>query len=237
MAAAGDEAGPLTEDDLRRLADGDTQGTSIQGFETSGCDAGRRADDLGRLKVPGGCGNVFWVPGLVPQYAFWPRSPTLPPARRSAGCPRSAPDAAMSDFGPGLIVLGSRRKASDAAAGSGDANRTGRVAAARARSVKISGPPRGRRPHAEPEEPRQARGIGRRRVAKRTASGAGEQVVSSRPATPTRLDPVDLAVRADDPPRAIDLGDRDRSGRAMPVIGRRRSGRFGPLGAPGGSGG
>lgn len=80
MAAAEDVAGPLTEDDLRRLAGGDTQGTSIEGFETSGCDAGQRADDLGRLKVPGGCGNVFWVPGLVPgKYAFLAEDPTTRP--------------------------------------------------------------------------------------------------------------------------------------------------------------
>jgi hypothetical protein len=81
MAAPGDVAGPLTEEDLRRLADGDTQGTSIEGFETSGCDAGQRAEDLGRLKVPGGCGNVFWVPGLVPgRYAFLAEDPaTLSP--------------------------------------------------------------------------------------------------------------------------------------------------------------
>jgi hypothetical protein len=81
MAAAGDVAGPLTEDDLRRLADGDTQGTSIEGFETYGCDPGRLDADAGRLKVPGGCGNVFWVPGLVPGwYAFLAEDPTaLPP--------------------------------------------------------------------------------------------------------------------------------------------------------------
>jgi hypothetical protein len=77
MAAAGDVAGPLTENDLQRLADGDTQGTSIEGFETSGCDAGQRADDRGRLKVPGGCGNVFWVPSLTPgKYAFLAADPT-----------------------------------------------------------------------------------------------------------------------------------------------------------------
>jgi hypothetical protein len=77
MAAAGDVAGPLTEDDLRRLAGGDTQGTSIEGFETSGCDAERRDADRGRLKIPGGCGNVFWVPGLVPgKYAFLAEDPT-----------------------------------------------------------------------------------------------------------------------------------------------------------------
>jgi hypothetical protein len=76
-AAPEEDAGPLTEEDLRRLANGDTQGTSIEGFETYGCDAGQRADDLGRLKAPGGCGNVFWVPGLGPgKYAFLAEDPT-----------------------------------------------------------------------------------------------------------------------------------------------------------------
>ena len=85
-AAAEDVAGPLTESDLQRLATGDTQGTSIESFDISGCDAGQRAADRGRLKVPGGCGNAFRVPGLVAgKYAFL----TTDPATLARGAPVS----------------------------------------------------------------------------------------------------------------------------------------------------
>ena len=51
--------GPLTDADLARLAQGDAQGTAMEGFETTGCDASQREADRGLLRVPGGCGNVF----------------------------------------------------------------------------------------------------------------------------------------------------------------------------------
>jgi hypothetical protein len=63
--------GPLTDADLARLATGDLQGTSQQGFEMTGCGGEALEADRGRLRVPGNCGNVFWLPDLEPgKYAF-----------------------------------------------------------------------------------------------------------------------------------------------------------------------
>lgn len=73
--AAGDVPGPLTQDDVARLARGDTQGTAMDAFSLLGCDEARRSAERGRLAVPGGCGNVFTIdvgPGLV---AFMVESP------------------------------------------------------------------------------------------------------------------------------------------------------------------
>jgi hypothetical protein len=69
---AGAEPGPLTADDVARLARGDTEGTAMSGFDLLGCDANRRVAERDRLKVPGGCGDTFRMelrPGLV---AFTP---------------------------------------------------------------------------------------------------------------------------------------------------------------------
>jgi hypothetical protein len=55
----------MTDDDLDRLAHGDTEGTSIEGFSV-GCDAGQRAASRGRM---GHCGNVFKVSLFVGKYA------------------------------------------------------------------------------------------------------------------------------------------------------------------------
>ena len=63
--------GPLTDADLARLATGDLQGASLQGFEMTGCGGEALEADRGKLRVPGNCGNVFWLPDLEPgTYAF-----------------------------------------------------------------------------------------------------------------------------------------------------------------------
>jgi hypothetical protein len=69
--------GPLTDADLARLATGDLQGTSLQGFEMTGCEGDALEADRGKLRVPGKCGNVFWLPDLEPgRYAFLLEDPT-----------------------------------------------------------------------------------------------------------------------------------------------------------------
>jgi hypothetical protein len=67
--------GPLDDDDLARLARGDTQGTGMGGFEVGGCDAAQRAAARGQTKVPGGCGNAFKVPLGPGKYAFMTGDP------------------------------------------------------------------------------------------------------------------------------------------------------------------
>lgn len=63
---------------------GDLQGTSLQGFEMTGCGGDALETDRGRLRVPGNCGNVFWLPDLEPgKYAFLLEDPT--------GLPEGAP--------------------------------------------------------------------------------------------------------------------------------------------------
>ena len=65
--------GPLMAEDLGRLTRGDTQFTAIQGFETSGCSPQERGAHRGELRIPGSCGNVFWVPSLAAgSYALLP---------------------------------------------------------------------------------------------------------------------------------------------------------------------
>ena len=76
--------GPLTDADLARLATGDLQGTSLQGFEMTGCAGDALEADRGKLRIPGNCGNVFWLPDLEPgKYAFLLEDP--------AGLPEGAP--------------------------------------------------------------------------------------------------------------------------------------------------
>jgi hypothetical protein len=60
--------GPLSDDDLDRLARGDTQGTAIGGFDDSGCSADQRVESRGRM---GPCGNVFKIILTAGQYAFF----------------------------------------------------------------------------------------------------------------------------------------------------------------------
>lgn len=60
--------GPLSEEDLERLAMGDTGGTAIGGFDDSGCSAEQRAQDRGQM---GYCGNVFKLVLTEGKYAFF----------------------------------------------------------------------------------------------------------------------------------------------------------------------
>lgn len=84
--------GPLSDDDIARLAHGDTQGFAVGGFDVQGCSDEQRAEDLGRM---GYCGNVFkntLVPG---KYAFtgpgWSEQQTEPLVAPTAGPPGSLP--------------------------------------------------------------------------------------------------------------------------------------------------
>jgi hypothetical protein len=67
-AAADDTPGPLTDDDLERVAQGDTRGTSISAYGPS-C-VGPQGSDRGHLVGEGVCGDV-WKFTLVPgKYAI-----------------------------------------------------------------------------------------------------------------------------------------------------------------------
>ena len=69
-STAEETPGPMTDDDLTRIAQGDEEGTAMSGFENSQCSATRRATDSGQLMVPGGCGNVFMVTLSAGKYAI-----------------------------------------------------------------------------------------------------------------------------------------------------------------------
>jgi hypothetical protein len=60
--------GPMADDDLARLALGDTQWTAISGFDNVGCSADQRAEDWGLM---GYCGNVFKERLTPGKYAFF----------------------------------------------------------------------------------------------------------------------------------------------------------------------
>jgi hypothetical protein len=86
------QIGPLTDDDIVRLAHGDTQGLALGGFDVQGCSDEQRAEDLGQM---GYCGNVFkntLVPG---KYAFtgpgWSEQQTEPLVPPTPGPPGSLP--------------------------------------------------------------------------------------------------------------------------------------------------
>lgn len=85
---AGETPGPLNDDDLERLARGDTEGTSIGGLDAGGC--GREQDAAARDRM-GPCGNVMKVivaagkyavlgPGWVEQASEASVDPTAPPS-------------------------------------------------------------------------------------------------------------------------------------------------------------
>jgi hypothetical protein len=63
---ATETAGPLSDDDLERLAHGDTEFTAIERFSI-GCDAAQRAEDRGQM---GYCGNVWKVMLIPGKYAI-----------------------------------------------------------------------------------------------------------------------------------------------------------------------
>lgn len=68
QATAAATPGPLRDEDLERLARGDTQGTAIGGFDDVGCSEQQRAEDRGQM---GPCGNVFRLVVAPGKYAFF----------------------------------------------------------------------------------------------------------------------------------------------------------------------
>ncbi len=66
--SAEETPGPLTDEDIDRLAHGDTEGTSIGGFDDTGCSPEQRAEDRGRM---GPCGNVFQLTLTPGMYVFF----------------------------------------------------------------------------------------------------------------------------------------------------------------------
>jgi hypothetical protein len=86
-AEATDTPGPLTDDDLARLARGDTMGTSISGAGPS-C-IGPQGAGRGHLAAPGVCGNVFKFTLGPGKYAIlgpgWNEQQTEASAAATAG--------------------------------------------------------------------------------------------------------------------------------------------------------
>jgi hypothetical protein len=60
--------GPFSDDDLERLARGDSEGAAIGGFDDSGCSAEQRAEGRGRI---GPCGNAFKIVLFEGKYVFF----------------------------------------------------------------------------------------------------------------------------------------------------------------------
>lgn len=76
------EIGPLTDDDLARLALGhDTEGFGIGGFAAGGCSDSQNAEDRGQM---GPCGNVVKAVLLEGKYAFFIGDPIEGPPRSIA---------------------------------------------------------------------------------------------------------------------------------------------------------
>jgi hypothetical protein len=65
-ASADATPGPLTSDDLARLADGNTESMSITGLHAGGCDPEQNHEDRGQM---GPCGNVLKVTLAAGAYA------------------------------------------------------------------------------------------------------------------------------------------------------------------------
>ena len=64
-STAEERPGPLTDEDLARLARGDTQGTAIGGFDDFGCSPEQRAEDRGRMGPCGRHTTPVWRDGAV----------------------------------------------------------------------------------------------------------------------------------------------------------------------------
>jgi hypothetical protein len=89
MAAPDDPPGPLSDDDLARLAAGDTEATAIGGMDAGGCSPEQDAEDRGQM---GYCGNVMKVvvaPGkyaiLGPGWKMMDVEPRVDPTANPAG--------------------------------------------------------------------------------------------------------------------------------------------------------
>lgn len=85
---AAEAPGPLSDDDLARLAHGDTEGT-VTGSSSVGCDAAQQAEDRGQM---GPCGNVWkfvLVEGkyaiLGPGWTMQETEPSVDPTADPAG--------------------------------------------------------------------------------------------------------------------------------------------------------
>ena len=76
--------GPMSDDDLDRIAHGDSEGTSIEGISV-GCSAEQRAASRGMV---GYCGNVYKLVLAAGRYAFLLDPPDSDP-------PRSVPTGTM----------------------------------------------------------------------------------------------------------------------------------------------
>ena len=76
-ATAEETPGPMTEEDLERLALGDTGGMSISGLDAGGCSPEQNAEDLGRM---GPCGNVMLYVVAPGRYAVVSGDVDLDPA-------------------------------------------------------------------------------------------------------------------------------------------------------------
>ena len=68
--------GPMTDDDLARLAMGDTQWTAIDGISAGGCSPEQNAEARGQM---GYCGNVFMVTLTEGKYAVLSDTPESRP--------------------------------------------------------------------------------------------------------------------------------------------------------------
>jgi len=66
-AAAGETPGPLSDDDLARLAQGDPGGFSISALPAGGCSPAQDAEERGQM---GPCGNVMKVVVVEGKYAI-----------------------------------------------------------------------------------------------------------------------------------------------------------------------
>lgn len=82
--------GPLSDDDLARLARRDTQGTAIEGLDAGGCSPDQDAASRGRL---GPCGNVYVLTLAPGKYAVLGEMP-------EGGSPDEPPPIAVLEILP-----------------------------------------------------------------------------------------------------------------------------------------
>jgi hypothetical protein len=73
---AAETPGPMSDDDLARLAEGDTQWTAIEGISAGGCSAEQDAEARGQM---GYCGNVFKMTLTEGKYAVLSDAPEVQP--------------------------------------------------------------------------------------------------------------------------------------------------------------
>jgi hypothetical protein len=95
--SADETPGPLSDDDLERLAHGDTEGTSMSGLDAGGCSPEQNAQDRGKT---GYCGNVSMVTLGAGKYAIlgpgWTMQETEASVDPTAGPAGFVPPASMA---------------------------------------------------------------------------------------------------------------------------------------------